>query len=327
MGSQCQEVYVAVGKNQLRNISTLQWTLNNKPADSLVLLHVLHPIRTIPSPFGKIPVKQVCESVVDAQKLNDCMAFYLQICSQAKVKAKALIVMRADVHRGIVEMVSEQGITKLIMGTSSPSDAKSKKLQRPGKAGYVLKHAINSCDISIVCKGKLLFVRERSVVNNEDFGGPLSLHSNFQLDSAAAIKTPENFSDEPGFTPDKGNRSGFDAISELSCDIKVAERQKIDGHETQESPERTDRETLKFLLTEASQMAENARREVQREIVRRKNAKTGEMESPDKFRGIEDASLVSKMKEDYCQELRRRLKEEEAELHAAEVKLAAVGMH
>ncbi|GLJ23550.1 hypothetical protein SUGI_0446160 [Cryptomeria japonica] len=282
MGSQCQEVYVAVGKNRLQNISTLQWTLNNKPADSLVLLHVLHPIRTIPSPFGKIPVKRVCESVVDAhvenekRKLNDCMAFYLQICSQAKVKAKALIVMRADVGRGIVEM---------------------RKLQRPGKAGYVLKHAINSCDISIVCKGKLLLAREGSVVNNENFGGPLTLEPNFQLESAATIKTTENFSDEQGFTPDIGNQSGFDGINELSCDIKVAERPQIDGHEM------TDRENLKFLLKEASKVAENASRQVQRETVRCKNAKAAAMESPDKFRAIEcslqDGSLVSKMKEDY----------------------------
>ncbi|GLJ23554.1 hypothetical protein SUGI_0446230 [Cryptomeria japonica] len=173
MGSKCQEVFVALGKDLLQSVSTLRWTLQNKPAESLVLLHVQHPIRTIPSPFGKIPLNRVCKSVVDAhvedekRKLNDCMEFYLQICSQAKVKAKALIVMRADVRRGIVEMVSEQVIRKLIMGTSSAGGAESKrKMQRAGKAGYVLMHAINSCDISIVCKGKLLAVRERSFVDN-----------------------------------------------------------------------------------------------------------------------------------------------------------------
>ncbi|GLJ23555.1 hypothetical protein SUGI_0446240 [Cryptomeria japonica] len=381
MGSQCQKVYVAVGKDLLQCVSTLQWTLHNKPADSLVLLHVQLPIRTIPSPW-KIPVNRVCKCVVDAhvedenRKLNDCMKFYLQICSQAKVKAKALIVMRADVRRGIVEMISKDGIAKLIMGTSSAGGAKStRKMKRPGKAGYILRHAINSCDISIVCKGKLLVVREGSVVDNEDYGGPLSLQPNIQLYSAAPIETPENFSDERGFTldfvrdntPDKGNQSGFDAISGLSCDIKVAEPQQIDGHETQESPEeRTDRETLKIVLTEgkstnpisglscdikvaepqridghetqespeertdrkrlkivlreASEVAENASREVHRETVGSKNAKAAAMESSDKFRAIEaalqHAILVSKMKEEHCQELTRRLKEMEEELQA-----------
>ncbi|GLJ23553.1 hypothetical protein SUGI_0446200 [Cryptomeria japonica] len=88
MGSQRQEVYVAVGKDPLRSISTLQWTLNNKSDDSLVLLHVQLPMRTVPSPLGKIPVNQ--------------------ICSEAKVKARALIVKKADIRRGIVEIVRFQ---------------------------------------------------------------------------------------------------------------------------------------------------------------------------------------------------------------------------
>ncbi|GLJ23557.1 hypothetical protein SUGI_0446280 [Cryptomeria japonica] len=320
MGSQSQEVYVAVGKDLLQSVSTLQWTLHNKPADCLVLLHVQHPIRTIPSPFGKIPVKRVCKCVVDAhvehenRKLNDCMAFYLQICSQAKVEAKALIVKRADVRRGIVEMVSEQGIRKLIMGTSSAGGAKCRReIKRADKACYVIRHAISSCDISIVCKGKLLVVREGTVVDNEDFGGPLSLQPNIQLDSAVPIEAIGSFSDERGFTPDEGNQSGFDAsldltgtTFELSSDIQLEQR--------------TDRETQKFLLTELSEVAENARREVKRETVRRKDAKAVDMESPDKFRAIEaalqDAILVSKMKEEYGQELTRRVKEMEEELQA-----------
>ncbi|XP_057826112.2 uncharacterized protein LOC131037889 [Cryptomeria japonica] len=276
------------------------------------------------------------------------------ICSQAKVKAKALIVMRADVRRGIVEMISKDGIAKLIMGTSSAGGAKSTgNLQTPS-----------------------LFANANFETSSaEDYGGPLSLQPNIQLYSAAPIETPENFSDERGFTldfvrdntPDKGNQSGFDAISGLSCDIKVAEPQQIDGHETQESPEeRTDRETLKIVLTEgkstnpisglscdikvaepqridghetqespeertdrkrlkivlreASEVAENASREVHRETVGSKNAKAAAMESSDKFRAIEaalqHAILVSKMKEEHCQELTRRLKEMEEELQA-----------
>ncbi|GLJ23559.1 hypothetical protein SUGI_0446300 [Cryptomeria japonica] len=343
MGSRCEEVYVAVGNDPLQSVSTLQWTLQNKPADSLVLLHVQVPIRTIPPMCGKFPGNGLRRSVLDAQeedekrKLNDCMVFYLQICSEAKVKAKALIVMRADVRRGIVEMVSELGITKLIMGTSSPGRAKSKKkMKRPGKAGYVLRHATKSCDVSLVCKGKLVAVGDRSVVENEEIGLSVPSQPNIQLDLAATIKTPGNCSDERGFTlnivgdrrPDERNQSRYDAslditaaTSVVSSDINVAESQKIGADESKKSMEEsTATKTLKFLLTEGLEETENARTEVQRETAGCQNAKEAAKESTDKFGDIEaalkDAILGSKVKDEYCKKLSRRLKEVEEEVHA-----------
>ncbi|GLJ23551.1 hypothetical protein SUGI_0446170 [Cryptomeria japonica] len=194
------------------------------------------------------------------------------------VKARALIVKRADVSRGIVETVSELGIRKLVMGTSSAGGAKSKKskVQRPGKAGYVIGHAINSCDISIVYKGRLVASREASVVNNEDFGRQFSFKVNFEPDLAASIKTPalRNFSVAGGLTQ---KQSCFEAslettatISEHPSDIQLAESRQFSTNKTHE--QRTDTETLKSLLTEALDVAENAMRGVQRETVRRKNA-------------------------------------------------------
>ncbi|GLJ23548.1 hypothetical protein SUGI_0446140 [Cryptomeria japonica] len=352
MGSRCEEVYVAVGKDPLETVSILQWALHYKPAESLVLLHVQLPITTILSPFGKIPVNQVCKSVLDAheedkrQKINDFMEIYLQICSEAKVQVKALVVKKADICSEIIEMVKELGIRKLIMGTSSAFNStlyRKSKMQRPGKAGYVLKQACSSCDISVVCKGKLLVVREGSVVDNasEDFGRSFSFQTNFEPDLAASIETPHfgKVSVPRGFTlkvvgdftpdfPDEVKQSCFEAsseittaISEHSSDIQLAESRQIYSDETQLSPkELTDTETLKFLLTEALEVAENARRAMQRETVRRNNAEAAAIKSARKFTTIEaaleDAILVSKMKEEYCQELTRRLKEVQEELQA-----------
>ncbi|XP_059075452.1 U-box domain-containing protein 52-like [Cryptomeria japonica] len=142
--------------------------------------------------FGKIPVQRVCKNVLNAhkedekKKLNDCMEFYLQICSQAMVRAEPLIVEKEDVCRGIVQVVSELGITKLIMGKRS----KKSNMQVTGKAGYVIRHAINSCEISIICKGKLIAAREGSVLDN---GRSMAFQSNFQRHLAASIETRAHF--------------------------------------------------------------------------------------------------------------------------------------
>ncbi|GLJ23542.1 hypothetical protein SUGI_0446040 [Cryptomeria japonica] len=361
MGSRCQEVYVAVGIDILEGAYTLQWTLHNKPADSLILLHVQLPITTIPSLVGNIPVKQVSMSMVnehkegEEKKLKDCMELYKQFCSRSKVEARPLIVERADVSRGIVEMVLELGIRKLIMGTSLPGSAKSKKkMQVTGKAGYVLSHAINSCEISIVCKGTLVAAREGSVTDNEDFARSFSLQPKLQPDLAASVKTPGNLS-----AAGEENQSRFEAsmditpvISELFSSIQVEENRQIDGDEThnnvqlrealevaenarremhretvrrQNSEREVEKETVRRKNAERELIKEivrrkNAEREVEKETVRRKKAEAAEMQSLRKLRasetGLEDAKSVSKMKEENCQELTRRLKEVEEELQA-----------
>ncbi|XP_059075449.1 U-box domain-containing protein 33-like [Cryptomeria japonica] len=361
MGSRCQEVYVAVGIDILEGAYTLQWTLHNKPADSLILLHVQLPITTIPSLVGNIPVNQVSMSMVnehkegEEKKLKDCMELYKQFCSRSKVEARPLIVERADVSRGIVEMVLELGIRKLIMGTSLPGSAKSKKkMQVTGKAGYVLSHAINSCEISIVCKGTLVAAREGSVTDNEDFARSFSLQPKLQPDLAASVKTPGNLS-----AAGEENQSRFEAsmditpvISELFSSIQVEENRQIDGDEThnnvqlrealevaenarremhretvrrQNSEREVEKETVRRKNAERELKKEivrrkNAEREVEKETVRRKEPEAAEMQSLRKLRasetGLEDAKSVSKMKEENCQELTRRLKEVEEELQA-----------
>ncbi|GLJ23535.1 hypothetical protein SUGI_0445920 [Cryptomeria japonica] len=164
-----EKICVAVGKDLLESVSALKWTLNNRSAASLILLHVQVPIRYIPTPVGKIPVNKVCNDILNAhkedeqKKLSECMEFYMEICSQARVKARALIVEKTDVSKGIVEIVSEKCITKLVLGTSSVGAiSKKMKMHGSGKADYVLRHATEFCEVSIICKGKRVQFTEAS---------------------------------------------------------------------------------------------------------------------------------------------------------------------
>ncbi|GLJ23572.1 hypothetical protein SUGI_0446550 [Cryptomeria japonica] len=135
---------------------------------------------------GNIPVKQVRSEVkkayekIEEREIDSCMNKYLQVCSRAKVKADTLIVSNLDVSKGIVEEVWKRGITKLVIGTTSTRGGLSKrlKIQGPGKADYVRKHAINTCDIFIVCKENLVSEGKGCSVENDDFSRSFSLDPN-----------------------------------------------------------------------------------------------------------------------------------------------------
>ncbi|GLJ23564.1 hypothetical protein SUGI_0446390 [Cryptomeria japonica] len=155
--SAAEKIYVAVGKDLHESAYALKWTLKNLQALSIVLLHIYVPPLFIRSGTGNIPVKQVC--------------------SRAKVKADTLIVSKLDVSKGIVEEVWKRGITKLIIGTTSTRGGLSKrlKIQGPGKADYVRKHAINTCDVFIVCKEILVSDGKGCAVENVDFSRSFSV--------------------------------------------------------------------------------------------------------------------------------------------------------
>ncbi|XP_059075466.1 U-box domain-containing protein 33 [Cryptomeria japonica] len=168
-----EKIYVAVGKDLSESASALKWKLQNldkREETLIILLHIRLALRYFPSPMGKIPLNQVSKDVLKAYKkdeekeLDSCMNKYLDMCTRAKVKAECLIIEKEEVSKGIVEVVSERGITKLVMGTSSAGGAISKKMkmQQSGKAYYVQRHAGESCDVSVVCKGKLVLFSEGS---------------------------------------------------------------------------------------------------------------------------------------------------------------------
>ncbi|XP_059076118.1 U-box domain-containing protein 36-like isoform X1 [Cryptomeria japonica] len=77
----------------------------------------------MPSPIGKILLNQVSKDVVKAHlkvketELDTCMKKYLDICEGAQFKAELLFVEKDDVAKGIVEVISEKGVKKLVMGT------------------------------------------------------------------------------------------------------------------------------------------------------------------------------------------------------------------
>ncbi|XP_057834965.2 U-box domain-containing protein 33 [Cryptomeria japonica] len=322
-----EKIYVAVGKDLHESASALKWALKNLQAAPIVLLHVYVPPLFIPSGTGNMPVNQVRREAKEAYEKNEkrdtdnCMNKYLQVCNRAKVKADTLIVSKLDVSKGIVEEVWKRGITKLVMGTTSTRGVRL-KIQGPGKADYIRKHAINSCDVLIVCKDKLVSEGKGCAVENEDFSRSFSLEPNLQRCLSRSSETSPNFP--------------------LAGDSPAASTEDVNDvqSESQLSPEEsTEIEILKFQLMEALEVAENAKRELQRETIQRMKAQAAAMKTNRKLKDYEgaleeameekeSAILESKLKEDKWRSLVNQFSNERDEafheLEVAREKFAAM---
>ncbi|CAL5400996.1 unnamed protein product [Camellia sinensis] len=161
-------IYVAVGKELNEGKSNLLWTLHNSGGRKICILFVHKPAKRIPSSMGtKFPVSQVEEWQVRAyreierQDMNKLLHEYRMFCDRAGVRADVLHIERDSVEKGIVELVSQHQIRRLVMGAAAHKHY-SKKMMEPKskKAIYVRLQAPISCHIWFICKGNLVHTRK-----------------------------------------------------------------------------------------------------------------------------------------------------------------------
>ncbi|EEC85093.1 hypothetical protein OsI_32462 [Oryza sativa Indica Group] len=126
------KTYVSVGKDLKDGKANIQWAarkLQPQQGDVnklLVLLHVHQPADRIMSGLCKVPAKQLEEKELRAYRkiekddMNKLLEQYLSYCRAfPKVQAEKLVIEKNSVANGIVELIDQHHITKLVMGTSS----------------------------------------------------------------------------------------------------------------------------------------------------------------------------------------------------------------
>ncbi|CAL9776205.1 unnamed protein product, partial [Musa acuminata subsp. burmannicoides] len=101
---------------------------------------------------------------MERDKMNKRLDEYLAVCLRLKVRAEKLVIENDDVTRGLVELIAQFGITKLVMGAAADKrySKKMKELKSKTATG-VNQQADPSCMIWFVCKGKLIYTREASL--------------------------------------------------------------------------------------------------------------------------------------------------------------------
>ncbi|CAM0944662.1 unnamed protein product [Alopecurus aequalis] len=162
-------VFVAVDEEFKRGKSALQWALQNLAKDGarVVVAHVHRPAQMIPMMGAKVHyTKMNPDQVKDHRKKELEKALgrldeYVVLCTRLKVTCEKIVIENDDVAKGLEELITLHGITKLVMGAVSDRHY-SKKLKTPkSKTSLRLMEAgAPSCKIWFTCKGQLICARE-----------------------------------------------------------------------------------------------------------------------------------------------------------------------
>ncbi|XP_057463553.1 U-box domain-containing protein 33-like isoform X1 [Actinidia eriantha] len=161
------KIYVAVGKDLKESKLTLSWALHKSGGRKLCILYVLEPAQRIPLMGTKFLPSQLEEHQVRAyrdterQDMNKLLCDYRMICDRAGVCVDVLHIEMDSIEKGIVELISQHSIRKLIMGAAADKYYSKKMMEpRSKKAIYVRLQAPMFCHIWFLCKGNLVHTRK-----------------------------------------------------------------------------------------------------------------------------------------------------------------------
>ncbi|KAL5572863.1 hypothetical protein UlMin_022460 [Ulmus minor] len=193
-------LYVAVGKDFKENKSILKWGLQNSGGKKICLLHVHVPAPKIPLMGTKFPASSLKPQEVSAyreierQEMHRILDEYLLICRRTGAQTDKLHIEMDSIEMGIVELISQHNIRKLVMGAAADKHVSSCRRMmdlKSKKAIFVRQHAPDSCHIYFTCKGLLIHTRASNAVGATVEMRSLSLQpsSNVQAEQANHLRS------------------------------------------------------------------------------------------------------------------------------------------
>ncbi|KAG5251565.1 U-box domain-containing protein [Salix suchowensis] len=161
------KIFVAVGKSVKEYKWMLIWALQNSGGKRICIVHVHQPSQTIPLMGTKFLASALKEQEVRAyreierQEMHRMLDEYFLLCRQMGVRAEKLYVEMESIEKGILELISQHGIRKLVMGAAADKRySKNMMGIKSKKAISVFQQAPASCHIWFICKGHLIHTRE-----------------------------------------------------------------------------------------------------------------------------------------------------------------------
>ncbi|CAO2835618.1 unnamed protein product [Amaranthus hypochondriacus] len=326
-----EKIYIAVGKQWKACKSSVEWTIRNSKGKKLCLVHVHQPAQYISILGGKFPVSSLSEQEVilhrekEKQDMCDVLDEYIRICAKARIHVEKLYIESETVESGLVELISQHKIERLVMGAAADRNY-SRKLMEPKskKANYVRLHAPAFCHIWFVCKARLIYTREgiRQPPLKDEDQDPLTNAKSTQFasemsKSLSRVDSGGSFTRSSTFS--LSQLSFFSRFSEVGTDSTLCHSgtedrmpsfrsfalpPKPEQNVSFSNVEESLNDALCNQLDQAIIEAETAKREAFEESMRRRKAEKDAIEA------IRKANAVETL---YCEELRRR-KEVEDEL-------------
>lgn len=194
-------IYVALGTDVRECKSILLWAVQNSGGKNICILHVHQPPQLIPFMGGRAPASKLKESIVreyrenEKQKMQKTLDDYLLICRQMGVRAQKVYTEMNCIEEGIVDLISQHDIKKLVMGAAAEKQHKKKMMElRSTKAMYVREKAPASCQIQFICKGNLIHTRQSRADTETREANPLRSRSDtFGQNMANTEPGPANY--------------------------------------------------------------------------------------------------------------------------------------
>ncbi|EEF50538.1 U-box domain-containing protein 33 [Ricinus communis] len=159
-GADDDTVYVAVGKDFEENKLNLLWALENFPGKKFCILHVHQPAKMIPLVGGQFPASRLNQhelrefQELERKIMHKILDDYLSLCHQVEVHAEKLCTEMDEIGRGILELVYQHDIKKLVMGAAANKHYSDEMMDlKSKKAKYVQRLVPHSCQIWYICKG------------------------------------------------------------------------------------------------------------------------------------------------------------------------------
>ncbi|KAH1080934.1 hypothetical protein J1N35_020695 [Gossypium stocksii] len=248
MTDTAETIYVAVGKTVEESKHTLLWALQNLCPTKVCILHVHQPASLCNSSRMNFTGSRLHQQEIGKKILDRIMNDYLLICRQKSVEAAKLNIEMDDAGKGIVELIRDQSIKKLVMGAASNkhysegmSDLKSEKAQ------YVALHAPPSCKIWFICGGQL--VHRRSLVEN----GQSNLSSSASSSSYWTGSNKMASSSDPSVSETLGESPDWLEFNEGSGDDKVFENLE-QAFDELDRRQKAEKDAFKAVVRQANEM-------------------------------------------------------------------------
>ncbi|XP_072960662.1 U-box domain-containing protein 33-like isoform X1 [Typha angustifolia] len=159
-------IYVAVGRSAEKTLGLLRWAFRRFRCTEIGLIHVHQPSPLIPTLLGKIPANQANEELVSNHRRTEkettkkILLSYLKYCCKAQVQANIIVTETDQIHNGIIDLVNQNGIRRLVMG-STPDNCFNLKGSF-SKVSYMIRNAPPFCEIWFISKGRHIWTREAS---------------------------------------------------------------------------------------------------------------------------------------------------------------------
>lgn len=158
-----EKIYVAVTKRDLESKSSLVWAIQNTGGREFCIVYVHQPIH-ISVPGERFHEQKLRRYRKKKNRALNNLDKYLHICRQMQVRAEKIYIEMDSIEEGILQLISQHGIKKLVMGAAADRHYSMKMRDlKSKKAIYIRREAPDTCHIWFPCNGYLIFTREARI--------------------------------------------------------------------------------------------------------------------------------------------------------------------